>query len=150
MAARTRLHATLHYFGCIVYSVLEHFLFELKQLFDLESEHRQFVFKIMTQFYLAVLRRSRETVRKKRPPLRGNMSGSFTTTTLPHKHALSVQSFSQVTELQFWSPLYWHVTQRTTVVPYRRFGTTYRFHLQGSSSPENPWRLDQEAVPRCR
>ena len=40
----------------------------------------------MTQFYLAVLRRSRETVRKKRPPLEGNASGFFTTTTLPHQH----------------------------------------------------------------
>jgi hypothetical protein len=76
------------YFGCTVYSVLTHFLVELRQLFDLESEHRRFILKIMTHFYLAVLRRLRETVREKRPPLSGNMSGFST--------ALLVQSFSQV------------------------------------------------------
>jgi hypothetical protein len=41
----------------------------------------------MTQFYLAVLRRLRETVRKKRPPLSGKMSGFFTTRIRPHKHS---------------------------------------------------------------
>ena len=30
---------------------------------------------------------------------------------------------------------FWEVTQRRLVVIYRRFGTTYRSHLQGSSSP---------------
>jgi hypothetical protein len=63
------------YFGCTVYSVLVYFLAELRRIFDLESEHRRFIFKIMTQFYLVALRRSRETVRKQRPPLSGNMSG---------------------------------------------------------------------------
>jgi hypothetical protein len=29
--------------------------------------------------------------------------------------------------------LYWNFTQRTLVVGFRRFGTTYRSHLQGSS-----------------
>jgi len=32
------------------------------------------------------------------------------------------------------SSLFWDVTQRRLVVSYQRFGTTYRSHLQGSSS----------------
>jgi hypothetical protein len=86
MVARTRLNVTL-YVHCL-YSSFSPCTFScgVKQLFDLESEHRRFIFKIMTQFSLAVLRRLRETVRKKRPSLSGNMSGFFTTTTLPHKH----------------------------------------------------------------
>jgi hypothetical protein len=32
------------------------------------------------------------------------------------------------------SAIFWDVTQRWVVVLYRRFGTTYRFHLQGSRS----------------
>jgi hypothetical protein len=31
------------------------------------------------------------------------------------------------------SPLLWVITQRVVVIYYRRFGTTYRSHLQGSS-----------------
>ena len=31
--------------------------------------------------------------------------------------------------------LFWDFTQRIMVVPYRRFGTTYRSYLQRSSSP---------------
>jgi len=27
------------------------------------------------------------------------------------------------------SELFWHITQRIVVIPYRRFGTTYRSHL---------------------
>jgi len=30
---------------------------------------------------------------------------------------------------------YWHVTQRRMVISYRRFGTTYRSHRQGSRNP---------------
>jgi len=33
------------------------------------------------------------------------------------------------------SALFWNFTQRRIVVSYRRFGTTYWFHPQGSSSP---------------
>jgi len=29
-------------------------------------------------------------------------------------------------------------TQRVVVIPYQRFGTTYRFHLPGSSIPKRP------------
>ena len=32
--------------------------------------------------------------------------------------------------------LFWDVTQRMLVAVCRRFGTAYRSHLQGSSSPE--------------
>jgi hypothetical protein len=28
--------------------------------------------------------------------------------------------------------LFWVITQRVVVIPYQRFGTTYRFYLQGS------------------
>jgi hypothetical protein len=31
------------------------------------------------------------------------------------------------------SALFWDITQRKVVILYRRFGTTYRSHLQGSS-----------------
>ena len=31
--------------------------------------------------------------------------------------------------------LFWDITQRIMAIPYRRFGTTYRFHIQGSRSP---------------
>ena len=37
----------------------------------------------------------------------------------------------------FWSSLFWDVMRRRLVVIYERFGTTYRSHLQGSSS-KNP------------
>jgi len=42
------------------------------------------------------------------------------------------------------SSLFWDATQRRLVVTYRRFGTTYRSHLQGSGSPNwsEPWRWD--------
>jgi len=33
------------------------------------------------------------------------------------------------------SVLFWDVTQRRVVIPYRRFGTAYQFHLQGSWGP---------------
>jgi hypothetical protein len=33
------------------------------------------------------------------------------------------------------SALFWGITQRRVVVPYRRLGTTYRSHLQGLRSP---------------
>ena len=33
-----------------------------------------------------------------------------------------------------WAALFWLVTQSVVVIAYRRFGTTYRFHLPGSST----------------
>jgi len=30
------------------------------------------------------------------------------------------------------SALFWAITQPVVVIPHRRFGTTYRSHLQGS------------------
>jgi len=33
------------------------------------------------------------------------------------------------------SALFWDFTQRRMVIPYRRFGTTYRSHPQGSRRP---------------
>jgi hypothetical protein len=36
-----------------------------------------------------------------------------------------------------WSALFWDFTQRRTVTPRRRFGTTYWYHVQESSSPRS-------------
>jgi hypothetical protein len=46
------------------------------------------------------------------------------------------------------SALFWDVAQRTVVIPYRRFGTTYRSHLQGPRNPRflGPWRWDRYSV----
>jgi len=33
------------------------------------------------------------------------------------------------------SSLLWDITKRTMVIPYRRFGTSYRSPIQGSRSP---------------
>jgi len=44
------------------------------------------------------------------------------------------------------STLFWDITQRRVVTAYRRFGTTYRIHLQGSRSSRglrDPWHLRQ-------
>jgi len=35
------------------------------------------------------------------------------------------------------SLIFWDATQRRIVVNYRRFGTTFRSHLRGSSRPRN-------------
>jgi hypothetical protein len=32
--------------------------------------------------------------------------------------------------------IFWDITQREVVIPYQRFGTTYRSHLRGSGSPK--------------
>jgi hypothetical protein len=63
--------------------------------------------------------------------------------------------------------LLWDNTQRLVVFMHRRFGTTYRFHLQRSRSPRrkvfflyfltlfllgflDPWRSDRYVVPKRR
>jgi len=33
------------------------------------------------------------------------------------------------------SAIFWIITQRIVVIPYRRFGTIYRSHLPGSRNP---------------
>jgi hypothetical protein len=48
-----------------------------------------------------------------------------------------------------------YITQRWVVVLYRRFGTTYRSHLQGSKSPSllgilDLWQWDRSVVPKRR
>jgi hypothetical protein len=54
------------------------------------------------------------------------------------------------------SALFWGITQRRMVNICRRFGTTYRSHLQGSRSPMkqgallDPWRWDRYVVPKRR
>jgi hypothetical protein len=52
------------------------------------------------------------------------------------------------------SALFWDITQRRVVIPYRRLGTTYRSHLQGSRSPSriassrNSWPFKMEPIRR--
>jgi hypothetical protein len=51
------------------------------------------------------------------------------------------------------STLFWDITQRRVEILYRRFGTTYRSHLQGSRCPRrklgllDPWRWDPIGCP---
>ena len=46
------------------------------------------------------------------------------------------------------SALFWVITQHRVVIPYRRFGTTYRSHLQGSRNPrrKSSWNLKMEPI----
>jgi hypothetical protein len=37
------------------------------------------------------------------------------------------------------SAFFWDITQRRMVIRYRRFGATYRSHLQGLKSPQSPY-----------
>jgi hypothetical protein len=49
--------------------------------------------------------------------------------------------------------LFRNITPRWVVVLYRRFGITYRFHLQGSRSSRlglDPWRWDRYIVAKLR
>jgi len=51
------------------------------------------------------------------------------------------------------SAIFWDFTQRRMVVSCRRFGTTYRYHLQESSSPRRLLdlrRCNREIVPKRR
>jgi hypothetical protein len=48
------------------------------------------------------------------------------------------------------SALFWDITQRRVVILYRRFGTTYMFHLQGSRSLLGPLSWDRYVVPKHR
>jgi hypothetical protein len=51
------------------------------------------------------------------------------------------------------SALSWDITQRWVLVLYRRFGTTYLYHIQGSRrllGLLDPWRLDRYVVPKRR
>jgi len=41
------------------------------------------------------------------------------------------------------SALFWDIIQRTEVIPFRRFGTTYRSHIQASRNPNDTWRRDR-------
>jgi len=45
------------------------------------------------------------------------------------------------------SALFRNITQRIMVIPYRRFGTTYRFRLQGSRSPRRPLKMGPTSCP---
>jgi hypothetical protein len=51
------------------------------------------------------------------------------------RHPLKTIRSCVISDLQRGSSLFWDVTQRRLVISYRRFGTTYRFHLQRSSKP---------------
>ena len=38
--------------------------------------------------------------------------------------------------MQMRSALFCNIMQRRVIIPYRRFGTTYQYHLQGPRSPK--------------
>jgi hypothetical protein len=46
------------------------------------------------------------------------------------------------------SELFWGITRAPAVIVYRRFGTTYRSHLQGSRGFSNSWPLKMGTI-RC-
>ena len=60
--------------------------------------------------------------------------------------------------IKIWkrSALFCDITQSRVVLLYRRFGTTYRSHLEGSRNPKqsflvgllDPWRWDRYVVPK--
>ena len=50
---------------------------------------------------------------------------------------------------QMRSALYWDITQGIVVIHYRRFGTIYLSHLQGSRNPRRtPWIEDYFPVDK--
>jgi hypothetical protein len=61
----------------------------------------------------------------------------------------------ELVHLLIRSAIFWDITQRRVIILYRRFGTTYRSHLQGSRSPRflrflDPWRFQRLAAPKRR
>ena len=56
-------------------------------------------------------------------------------------------------DLSMRSALFWDITHRRVVILYRRFGTTYRSHLQRSRSQRRKWRMISRVgrffLPRC-
>ena len=54
--------------------------------------------------------------------------------------------FQTSTAMQMRSALFWGITQWRVVIPYRRFRTTYRSHLQGSRFLY-PCRWDRQGLP---
>jgi len=42
--------------------------------------------------------------------------------------------------------LFWAITQRVVAIPYRRFRTTYRSHLQGPRNQLDSWPLKMEPI----
>jgi hypothetical protein len=50
--------------------------------------------------------------------------------------------------------LFWVITQQVAAIHHRRFGTTYRFHLQWSAEyilkGQDPWSWDRQVVPKRR
>jgi hypothetical protein len=52
-----------------------------------------------------------------------------------HDHRDVIYQIAALTRYCMRSAPYWQVTQRRMVIPYRRFGTTYRSRRQGSRNP---------------
>jgi hypothetical protein len=57
-----------------------------------------------------------------------------------------IELVSDIQICQFYSLIRWNVTEHRFVVSYQRFGTTYRFDIQGLSSPR---RLDWWVIWEC-
>jgi hypothetical protein len=58
-----------------------------------------------------------------------------------------ISGFRRDGEDTYIHALFWDITQRGVLIPHRCFGTTYRFHLQGSRSPRT-WISSPEASVR--
>ena len=55
--------------------------------------------------------------------------------------------FQDSTAKEKRTALIWPITQRVVVIPYRRFGTTYWFHVQGSRINSWPLKMGREGCP---
>jgi hypothetical protein len=88
------------YPACIVYSVLAHFLVELRHLLALESERRRFIFKMTQEFYVVVLRRLKKHCERNDRHLAETCVFSSPQQLCRISMALRARSFSQVTELR--------------------------------------------------
>ena len=54
--------------------------------------------------------------------------------------------------MQTTSAFFWDITQRRMAIPYRRFGASYRYYLQGSRNPRllDIWRRGRQVFPKRR
>jgi len=59
----------------------------------------------------------------------------------------SGDSLQASTAKQMRSAIFWNVTQRMLVFPYRRFGTTYWSHLQRPRSPDMGFHITNTTAP---
>jgi hypothetical protein len=63
-----------------------------------------------------------------------------------HKHKLQFQASATIL---MRTALFWDITRHRVVIIYRRFGTTYRTHLQGSRCPMTITTLHHVIPQKC-